>query len=651
MSKASGLQPTLADWRIFRPTKHHQRVLDSGILFVAFIFSYLLRFDFHIPTVEWPNLMLQLPYVVLIQMATLRFMGVNSFIWRYVGISEMKAFIRAAMLSAVPVILLRLLLPVTLQPLRVPLSVVMMNSILAFGGVLSIRVVRRIMYEQHEKYGRSVAVNGRRKAVLLIGAGRAGLMTAREILHRSEMRLEIKGFVDDDPNKQKAVISGIPVLGTVNDLPRLAHGVDHVIISIARASRREFRTILDVCESVPIKARIIPSLNEILQGKLKLSRIRDIQVEDLLGRETVHLDGESLSQFISGKTLMVTGAGGSIGSELVRQVAGFSPARLVLVERAEFGLFNIQREVQHDHPALDTVPVIADVADERRMRAIFKRYSPQIVIHAAAHKHVPMMEANVAEAVKNNVLATRSLGELAGSYGVEVFVLISSDKAVKPSSVMGATKRIAELTIQNLNRHFQTRYVAVRFGNVIGSAGSVIPIFREQISKGGPVTVTHPEMTRYFMTIPEASQLVLQAGAIGNGGEIFVLDMGSPVRIFDLAQDTISLSGLRPFQDIEIVFTGMRPGEKLFEELNITEEHMSRTQHPKIFIGKIAEYSDEQTQFALNRLAQLATDGADAELRTFINDLLPEANLEASANTIDPSQVVVSQLPGQLSAV
>jgi FlaA1/EpsC-like NDP-sugar epimerase len=651
MNATLRLERNLAEWRI-RPTKQHQRMLDMSILFSAFIFSYLLRFDFLIPGEELPHLVQQLPYVLLIQLAALRFAGVNSFIWRYVGIAEMKAFVRAGMISAVPVILLRLLLPVSWQALRVPLSVVVMDTILAFGGVLAIRILRRMMYETYAKRRGSLGANGEKKSVLLIGAGRAGLMTAREILQRGEMGLEIRGFVDDDPNKQGAVISGIPVLGAVRDLPQLTRGVDHVIISIAKASRREFRSILDVCEGIPIKARIIPSLNEILQGRLKLSRIRDIEVEDLLGREIVHLNKESLSQFISGKTLMVTGAGGSIGSELVRQIAGFLPSRLLLVERAEFALFNIQREVLRDWPSLNIVPVIADIGDERRMRSIFKRYSPEIVIHAAAHKHVPMMESNVAEAVKNNVLATRSLGELAGNYGVEVFVLISSDKAVRPSSVMGATKRLAELTIQNLNRHFETRYVAVRFGNVIGSAGSVIPIFREQIAKGGPVTVTHPDMTRYFMTIPEASQLVLQTGALGKGGEIFVLDMGAPVRIFDLAQDTISLSGLRPFEDIEIVFTGMRPGEKLFEELEMTEEHMSRTQHPKIFIGRIAEYTDEQVQFALSRLAQLALAGADSELRAFINDLLPEAHLEESRDEpTDGSPLVVSQLPGALSAV
>lgn len=611
-------------------TKKHQRALDVIVLSLALGISYLLRFDLTIPSEEVPNLALQLPYVVLIQLSILSSSGVYAFIWRYVGLAETKIFLRGILLAAVPVTLLRFFLPAAAQGFRVPLSIIVIDAILAFGGLLGMRVLRRIVYEQYERRRHVMTSNGHRKAVLLIGAGRAGLMTAREILQSGDMGQQIKGFVDDDPNKQGAVILGIKVLGAVSELPRLVREleIDHVIISMAKASRRDFRRILDLCEGIPVKVRVIPSLNEILQGRLKLSRIRDVQVEDLLGRETVQLDEESMRRLYSGKTIMVTGAGGSIGSELARQIAAFGPGTLVLVERAEFALFNIQRALERDWPNLTLVPLVADVGDKKRMRLIFKRYLPEIVIHAAAHKHVPMMEWNIAEAIKNNVLSTRSVGELAGEFGAEAFVFISTDKAVRPSSIMGASKRMAELAIQNLNLHFPTRYVAVRFGNVIGSAGSVIPIFREQISRGGPVTVTHPDMTRYFMTIPEASQLVLQAGALGAGGEIFVLDMGEPVRIFDLAKDTIILSGLKPFEDIDIIFTGVRPGEKLFEELQMDEEHMCRTQHPKIFIGKIAEYPDDQVRFALERLSQLTAYGADSELRTFLNDFLPEAQME-----------------------
>ncbi|HSE23483.1 MAG TPA: nucleoside-diphosphate sugar epimerase/dehydratase [Pyrinomonadaceae bacterium] len=614
------------------PTKKHQRALDLIALSTALIFSYLLRFDLTIPTEELPNLALQLPYVVLIQYLLLRYAGVYAFIWRYISLAETKAFLSWIIISAVPLTLLRFFLPAAAQNFRVPLSIIMIDAMLAFGGIVGMRVLRRILYEQFVSRRHAMNSNGH-KAVLLIGAGRAGRMTAREILQSDETVQQIKGFVDDDPNKQGAVILGIKVLGPVSELPRLVNEleIDHVIISIAKASRADFRRILDVCDRIPVKVRIIPNLNEILQGRLKLSRIREVQVEDLLGREPVQLDEDGMRRLYSGKTIIVTGAGGSIGSELARQIATFSPARLILVERAEFALFNVQRELERFWPNLLLVPLVADVGDKSRMRLIFDRYKPNIVIHAAAHKHVPMMEWNISEAVKNNVLATRLVGELAGEFDAEAFVFISTDKAVRPSSIMGASKRMAELAIQNLNWHFKTRYVAVRFGNVIGSAGSVIPIFREQISRGGPVTVTHRDMTRYFMTIPEASQLVLQAGALGEGGEIFVLDMGEPVRIFDLAKDTIILSGLKPFEDIDIVFTGVRPGEKLFEELEMDEEHMSKTQHPKIFIGKIAVYPDAQVQFALGRLKQLASRGADAELRTFLNDFLPEAQITHSA--------------------
>ncbi len=616
-------------------TKKHQRALDLIVLSLALVFSYMLRFDLTIPREELPNLALQLPYVVLIQFSLLRSAGVYAFIWRYIGIAETKTFVRWILLSTVPVTLLRFFLPAAGQSFRVPLSIIVIDAILAFGAIVGMRVLRRIIYEQYEHHRHAMNSNGHRKAVLLIGAGRAGLMTAREILQSSDSGQQIKGFVDDDPNKLGAVILGIKVLGPVCELPRLVRDleIDHIIISIANASRRDFRRILDLCDGIPVKVRIIPSLNEILQGRLKLSRIRDVQVEDLLGRETVQLDEESMRRLYSGKTIMVTGAGGSIGSELARQIAAFCPTALVLVERSEFALFNVQRALERDWPKLTLVPLVADVGDKSRMRLIFKRYLPQIVIHAAAHKHVPMMEWNISEAI-------------------EAFVFISTDKAVRPSSIMGASKRMGELAIQNLNWHFPTRYVAVRFGNVIGSAGSVIPIFREQISRGGPVTVTHHDMTRYFMTIPEASQLVLQAGALGAGGEIFVLDMGEPVRIFDLAKDTIILSGLKPFEDIDIVFTGVRPGEKLFEELEMNEEHMSRTQHPKIFIGKIAEYPDDQVRFALERLAQLTSREADSELRSFLNDFLPEAQIEnCEPKAKEPATPVLARQAAAATAV
>lgn len=609
-----------------------QFVLDLGVLTAAFVLSYLLRFEFDIPAREFHNMVVQLPLVLLLQFGAMQVFGIYTFMWRYVGMAEIGAFVKAAWWSFLPLVLLRLGLPDGFGQWRVPLSICLMTTLFGLGGVLALRVLRRAVFEGYEKKARSEASqgrNGRQKRVLLVGAGRAGVQAAREILNRGDMDLDIRGFVDDDPMKQGTVIQGIKVIGTTADLPGLAKELEihHVVITIAQASRTDIRRIVEICESVPIKAQIIPGLYQILSGTVEISRIRDVEIEDLLGREVVSLDENELAVFLAGKTVMVTGAGGSIGAELARQVARFQVGRLLLVERAEFALFDVDRELRGLFPELPIVPLVADVCDRELMQGLLERHQPSVVLHSAAHKHVPMMESNPTEAVKNNILATRSLGELAGEEGVEAFLQISTDKAVRPTSVMGASKRVAELAVQDLNGRFDTRFVSVRFGNVLGSAGSVIPIFREQILAGGPVEVTHPDMVRYFMTIPEAAQLVLQAGAMGEGGEIFVLDMGEPVRILDMAKDMISLFGLKPFEDIDIVFTGKRPGEKLFEELETEGEHITKTRHPKIFIGKINTYDRTRVETALARFAELADLGREKELRRYLNELLPEARV------------------------
>jgi FlaA1/EpsC-like NDP-sugar epimerase len=612
-------------------TKRYHLAVDLAVLASSFALAYLLRFDFRVPADEFRRELIQLPYVVLIQLLALILVGVYTFIWRYVGLAEVRSFCAAAWWSSLALVVLRLSLPEATEEWRVPLSVILMDAAFAFGGVLAARVVRRVVYEQGEKRRKAAAQpgGGDKKRVLLIGAGRAGMLAAKEIKNRDDLCLSVKGFVDDEPNKQGSLIQGVRVLGGTQDLPRLVEecDIDHVIITVAHASREKFRRILDICEQIPVRVRVIPGLHDILQGRVTFTRISDVQIEDLLGRETVQLEEAEVRRFLTCKTVMVTGAGGSIGSELARQVARFQPASLLLVERAEFALFEIERELRATYPELNVVALVGDVGDRARMHSIFGTHRPQVVFHAAAHKHVPMMESNPAEAVKNNVLATNALGEIAGDFGVEVFVLISTDKAVRPTSVMGASKRVAELVIQDLDRRFDTRYVAVRFGNVIGSTGSVIPIFREQIRKGGPVTVTHRDMVRYFMTIPEAAQLVLQAGTMGKGGEIFILDMGEPVRILDLAKDTITLSGLKPYEDIDIVFTGMRAGEKLFEELNMADEHAAKTYHPKIFTGKIAAYTEDQVRRGLEQLAALSADSRTEELYRFLQNFLPEAHL------------------------
>jgi FlaA1/EpsC-like NDP-sugar epimerase len=611
-----------------------QLLLDLAILVGSFLLAYLLRFDFQIPEDERLRMLAQIPLALLVQFAALVLAGVYAFVWRYVGLREVPAFFKAAAGAVTVLLLLRFGLPDPFHLWRVPVSVILIDAALAFGGTLSVRVLRRILYESYERdrldrtAARALGPRRRRKPVLLVGAGRGGVLAVREIQGRGDMDIEVVGFVDDDPLKQGTVIHGVRVLGTIRELPRLVRelGIDHVVITIAER-RQLLHRIAEICQKNGVRMRSIPGFYEILQGKVEISRMRDVAVETLLGREPVYLDQTELDRFLGGKRVLVTGAGGSIGSELARQVARFQPSLLLLLDRAEGALFEADRELRQLRPELDVLPLIADVVDAPRLRALLTRYRPEVILHAAAHKHVPLMESNASEAIKNNVFGTRILGELAGELEAGTFVLISTDKAVRPSSIMGASKRIAELVIQDLDLRFATRYVAVRFGNVMGSAGSVIPIFREQIARGGPVTVTHADMMRYFMTIPEAAQLVLEAGAMGDRGEIYVLDMGEPVRILDLARDLITLSGFRPYEDVDIVFTGLRPGEKLFEELEVSGENIAKTRHPKIFIGRLPAFPSDRLSDGLKRLAVLCRHGDDGAIRAFLAEFLDEANL------------------------
>ncbi len=591
--------------------------------------AYMPALNIRLEDFYFEGALAQLPFVVLIQFSSLFLVGAYSILWRYISIEDVKAFIKAAIISGLLLLAMRFVLDYTVfKAWQVPISVIFIDTVLAFGGLLGLRVLRRFVYELTDR--RSFVGPRRRekrKAALLVGAGRIGAALAKEMRGRGDRELEIRGFVDDDPQKKGGSVGGFRVLGTTHDLSRLVDelNIEQVVIAIDHAQGGEIRRILDICSDIPVKAQIVPSLNEIAHGHVSVSRIRDVQIEDLLGREPVSLDDRNLNDFLSGRVVMVTGAGGSIGSELVRQIAEYRPTKLLLVERTEFFLFQISREVEAAD--VEIVPLLADITDQPRINEILEKYQPEIIFHAAAHKHVHLMENNAVEAVKNNVFGTLRLAEAAGKAGVKSFVLISTDKAVNPTSVMGASKRMAELVIQGLNQVYSTEYMAVRFGNVLGSAGSVVPIFREQIEKGEPITVTDREMTRYFMTIPEASQLVLQAGAIGSGGEIFILDMGEPVRILDLAEDMIRLSGLTPYEDIDIVFTGAKQGEKLFEELEISGEDLVKTRHPKIFIGRIASYSPDRVGDAVRQF-QAAVDNADeAAVRRAFNTVLPEASV------------------------
>jgi FlaA1/EpsC-like NDP-sugar epimerase len=638
-------------------TRRVQMMLDATAIATAFLLSYLLRFEFSFPRDHQGVFLFQLPYVVAAQIAALFACGIYKLIWRYVGLAELRRFLLAAAVGVIPVLLARAALPEVLSRFRVPVSVALMTAILGFGGVLGLRVLRRLVYERFEREASSLERRRRdRKAIFLVGAGRAGVLAARELAGRGDLDIEVKGFVDDDPEKLDSVIHGLKVLGTTDDIPRLVKGleIDHVVITIAKGSRAEILRIVEICDQVPVKARIIPGLYDILQGRVSTNPIRDVDIEDLLGREPVRLDVGGLRGFLSGRTVMVTGAGGSIGSELARQAARYEPKKLLLIDRAEPFLFQIEQEMKRHYAAIEIVPLIADVGDRERMREVFALYKPEVVLHAAAHKHVPMMESNPGEAVKNNVLGTLSLGEAAAEASCETFVLISTDKAVNPTSVMGASKRVAEMVVQGLEGRCATKFVAVRFGNVLGSTGSVIPIFKEQIRRGGPVTVTHERMTRYFMTIPEAAQLVLQAGAIGEGGEIFILDMGQPVRIIDVARDMIRLSGLRPDEDIQIHITGIRPGEKLFEELATTEDRVEKTKHPKIFVGRTPIMPSDHVEGGVRTLLAAVRTGDWEAVRRALCDLVPEATLGSGnggvrkVDTDAPPPEVVEVIPGKV---
>jgi FlaA1/EpsC-like NDP-sugar epimerase len=625
------------DWRDSeRATALRQPVRDLitlSVLSCAYLGAFLLRFDFQVPS-EWLRFALvTLPVVAVGKLALLRLVRAHKHSWRYTSLWDVVAIVEAMAAAFLIMIGLRLLGP-PLQSLTaiptfrlLPYGVIGIDFVLSVGGVISTRALRRLQYEAIETRRRRLhGLRARRRGVLLIGAGRAGSLVAREILARPDLGLRPVGFIDDDLRKQGQVIQGVEVLGTRDDLADVVSSrtVDEAVITISYATGKAVRDLVERCRLAGIEARIVPGVSELVDGRVSLSHLRPVKIEDLLRRDPVELDSSAIGHLVHGRTVLVTGAGGSIGGELCRQLVRFAPARLVLVEQAEGALWAIHRELEASAGACTLVPTVADVCDQQRIDAVVRHERPAAVFHAAAHKHVPMMEANPGEAVKNNVFGTKVVADACARFGVERFVFISTDKAVNPSSVMGATKRVAERYVQHLAGSSGGVFVSVRFGNVLGSAGSVVPIFERQIAEGGPLTVTHPQMTRYFMTIPEASQLVIQAAALGTGGEVFVLDMGEPVRIVDLARDVIRLSGLEPGVDIDIVFTGIRPGEKLFEELALDSEHTDRTSHPSIAISTNGHRHWPTITADLERLSLMAATGDGKRLRHALAAIVPE---------------------------
>jgi FlaA1/EpsC-like NDP-sugar epimerase len=561
--------------------------------------------------------------------------GLYRRLWRYAGLVEVESLLAASLLSGMICLLIgSLALPLLrLTEARVPLSVLFMDGMLTAACVTLPRLAVRAV----GRSGRRRRLEEGRRA-LIVGAGGAGEMIVKELLGHPQLGLNPIGFVDDDHSKHRQRMCDLPVMGSLQQIKDivLRYDVEEIIIALPRAPGHIVREVVRAAVEAGAKTRTIPGIYDLLSGRVTVASLRQVEIQDLLRREPIQTDLEQVRVLATGETALVTGAGGSIGSELCRQLARLDPSQILILGHGENSIFDVMAELTDHFPTVHVVPIIADVRDHERLRQVFERYRPYSVFHAAAHKHVPLMERNMAEAVTNNVLGTKNIAELSAEFGVEHLVMISTDKAVRPTNVMGATKRVAEQIVQDVAETHDRNFVVVRFGNVLGSRGSVVPTFLRQIQDGGPVTVTHPEMRRYFMTIPEAVQLVLQAGAIGKGGEVFVLDMGEPVKIVDLAADLVRLSGLEVGTDIEIRFIGTRPGEKLNEELFFNSENAIRTDHPKVLRAKNGTLPVGLNK-VVDRLIDYARRGlADNELRGLLSQLAPDFGASCSDIPIEP---------------
>lgn len=633
-------------------------------LFAAFgMYFNFRRFDWWL----LPFFVPMLPLVVTIKLAVFAKMRLLLRGWRFFGMRDLISLTRATLLGSAGFILVTLgieqackafgaegtsfmfkhvrdaqgnlvrnaeqlpignRLRVVMQPgwtggYQFPQSVFFLDWGMTIAFVCGSRVFVRLNHER----SRPTVPGGARKC-LIVGADHTGEALLREILRMSEERYQVIGFLDDNPLNTGIRIHDVPVLGQTDRARAICeeNEIEEILIADPNLRQKNLRRMVEKCEGANVRFQIIPAMEAVMAGHVRVSQVRDVDINDLLGREQVRLDEAGLKSFLCGKRVVITGAGGSIGSEICRQVCALKPDQLIMIERAENNLFEIDRELRGSAPGVSRVCAIADICEEERIESIFAEFRPEVVFHAAAHKHVPMMELNVGEAIKNNIRGTKIVADASRRHGVDRFVMISTDKAVNPTSIMGCTKRIAEMYIQQLRQGAATHFMTVRFGNVLGSSGSVVPIFVRQIAEGGPVTVTHPDMTRYFMTIPEATQLVLQAGVIGTDGDIFILDMGEPVRIVDLAREMITLSGLRPGEDIEIEFTGIRPGEKLFEELSVRGEDMSPTLNEKIYIWRNRAENWDRVRFAVDDIITRADCERSDQLRARLAQIVPEYN-------------------------
>lgn len=571
--------------------------LDSLIVLTAIYLSYIPLHP-SIETFSFQKLFISSLILLICHHLFAAIFRLYNKAWEYASIGELVAIVKAITFSIFVTAIFQLLMDYPFYG-RALVTTWMLHVLLIGGSRFSWRVYR-------DQFLRGEHKNGL-KNVLVVGAGKGGTLLARQLLNNQDIGLKPVAFIDDDFNKLKLQILGIPVAGTSKDIVHTVekYNIDLIVLAIPSLNKDELSKIFEECSKTKVKIQIMPKIEDIMLGVVSVNQFRDVEVEDLLGREPVELDIDSISGYVTGRTVLVTGAGGSIGSEICRQICRFSPKKLVLVGHGENSIYLIDMELRNTvQSSIEIVPVIGDIQDRARMFEVMEEHKPDVVYHAAAHKHVPLMEYNPRESVKNNVFGTKNVAEAADTFGVDTFVLISSDKAVNPTNIMGSTKRIAEMVIQQLDKVSKTKFVAVRFGNVLGSRGSVIPLFKKQILAGGPVTVTHPDMTRYFMTIPEASRLVIQAGSLARGGEIFVLDMGEPVKIVDLAKNLIKLSGYS-IEEIGIRYSGIRPGEKMYEELLGENEVHKEEVFPKIFIGKAVFEQEREVEYLLNRLDNL----------------------------------------------
>ena len=608
-----------------RNPKFYVMILCDVVVFaMALVMAYLFRFEFVLKQTYVHQIQSTIFWLIPLKLCIFFVFGLYRGMWRFTSLRDLGSLALASLLSTLLAMAIILFVHRFVGYSR---AIFLMDGVLTFMLSGGLRVFIRVYYVRRSTVGPYRIFDRTkhmRKRLLIIGAGNAGEKVVREIQENPGIKYEPVGFLDDDRGKQGKAIHGVPVWGNVVDIARLAHRFDEIIIAIPSARGEQMRRIVDLCETTGKRIRTVPGIGELIQGKVSVKTIRDVTLGDLLGRDEVHLDEEKIRDYLKGKRILVTGAGGSIGSELVRQVCRYHPEAVGLVDFSELNLFRVEIECRQTFSLMAVSSYLADIRRRDIMARIMRGFNPEVIFHAAAYKHVPIQERYPWEAVRNNICGTRNMVELAMENNVQRFVMVSTDKAVRPTNVMGATKRVAELLTISINGNSKTRFMAVRFGNVIGSSGSALPLFQEQIARGGPVTVTHPEMTRFFMSIPEAAQLILQTGAMGEGGEIFILDMGKPIRILDMVKDLIRLSGFEPERDIPIEFIGLRPGEKLYEELITEGEGIVSTNHEKILVLRGNSYAKKCLDEKIDELMEVTGTHDATAIKKKLQEIVPE---------------------------